>query len=725
MNIINKEKFFSEKKLKKVKQCDIMFSGSTFFDLKIQLQIKRIVSYMENNTVSKDTSAKSKAPAMLHIFTALAAALLFCALAVMKMPLYPKMLSPVKWVFVILIPFISLFLFYLLIKKPRRSVFRSAKYIYLIASPAAMLLMINVVFDPAKAEYYSQNFSSAFLPGWAALWCLGMTAVYLIMVLIRHTVHNGYQKGSFWARTIYALAVMYTPQKTLDKKKRQGRAGWAAASVCMVFIALGVFIGTVTMFLHGVYSNMEFEAILFTVRFAAGGLALEDLLSGFALTVFFALVTGYLCYHAGKCFGNDEITVADASGEGKYTLRLNKRKRSVHVITSSVLLVVCITLFSAQTHFVNYLNMKFSKSDLYENYYVKPDESILTFPEKKRNLIYIYLESIENTYASKQEGGSQEKNYMAELTALTKDKDSVSFSNTGSLGGASVYVPSITFTQGSTVAQTSGVSLNTKIFPPYTAKEFPSTVRLEDILHDNGYEQLYIEGSKGEFSMYDKYVGRYENSKVFDRKTASDQGYTDENADYIWKWGIEDRKLIDVTKDLITQMSKKDKPFFVTMYTMDTHTFECGHRCPNCDSSINSDYLASVDCCSKMISGFVDWIKQQPFYENTTIILVGDHLGNKKTTLVDIDEDYVRTTYNCIINPAKKASKTTEREFSSLDMFPTTLSAIGVEINGDRLGLGTDLFSKTKTLCEELGTKEYINGLERSSEYYDKEFYPS
>ena len=67
MNIINKEKFFSEKKLKKVKQCDIMFSGSTFFDLKIQLQIKRIVSYMENNTVSKDTSAKSKAPAMLHI----------------------------------------------------------------------------------------------------------------------------------------------------------------------------------------------------------------------------------------------------------------------------------------------------------------------------------------------------------------------------------------------------------------------------------------------------------------------------------------------------------------------------------------------------------------------------------------------------------------------------------------------------------------------------------
>ena len=352
-----------------------------------------------------------------------------------------------------------------------------------------------------------------------------------------------------------------------------------------------------------------------------------------------------------------------------------------------------------------------------------PDKTRLTFPEKKRNLIYIYLESIENTYASKQSGGSQEKNYISELTDLANDKDSVNFSNTELLGGASVFVPSITFTQGSTVAQTSGISLNTKILPPYTAAEFPSAVRLEDILHDNGYNQLYIEGSKGEFSMYDKYVGRYENSRVFDRKTASDEGYTDENADYIWKWGIEDRKLIEITKELISDISKKDEPFFVTMYTMDTHTFESGHRCPNCDSSITNDYLASVDCSSRLVSDLVSWIKQQPFYENTTIILVGDHLGNEKTTLVEIDDDYVRTTYNCIINPAKRPVNTKNRKFSSLDMFPTTLSAIGVDIKGSRLGLGTDLFSRTPTLCEELGTQEYMDALEQSSEYYDTVFY--
>ena len=223
--------------------------------------------------------------------------------------------------------------------------------------------------------------------------------------------------------------------------------------------------------------------------------------------------------------------------------------------------------------------------------------------------------------------------------------------------------------------------------------------------------------------MYDKYVGRYDDCKVFDRKTAADEGYSDENADYIWKWGIEDRKLFDITKQLITDISQKDRPFFVTMYTMDTHTFETGHRCPDCDSSITGDYLASVDCASRQASEFVSWAKQQPFFENTTIILVGDHLGNEKTTMVDIPSGYVRTTYNCIINPAKQPAKTHGRIFTSLDMFPTTLSAIGVDIKGDRLGLGTDLFSQTPTLCEQLGQQEFMDKLEQSSKYYDTQFY--
>ena len=394
---------------------------------------------------------------------------------------------------------------------------------------------------------------------------------------------------------------------------------------------------------------------------------------------------------------------------------LNWKKRAVHIVLSALLLIGSVLLFSRQTDFFHYLNMKSDKSSLYDNYYVAPSESVISFPEKKRNLIYIFLESMENTYASKDIGGSQDIDYISGLSELAFDKDSVNFSNTDKLGGASVFIPAITHTMGSTVAQTSGIPLNTELFD--FSKEFPPVKRLEDVLHDNGYNQLYIEGSKGEFSMYDTYVGRYDDSLVYDRITLVEKGYAEEGTDYIWKWGIEDQKLIEITKELITEISQKDKPFFVTMYTMDTHTFESGHRCQNCDDSISNDYLASVECSSRSVIKLVEWIKQQPFYENTTIILVGDHLGNQKTSRVEIDDDYIRTTYNCIINPAKEPANTKNRIFSSLDMFPTTLSAIGVTIKNYRLGLGTDLFSKTPTLCEELGVEVYKEQLERSRDY--------
>ena len=40
--------------------------------------------------------------------------------------------------------------------------------------------------------------------------------------------------------------------------------------------------------------------------------------------------------------------------------------------------------------------------------------------EKKRNLIYIFMESMETSCASKEEGGFFEQNHIPELTKLAK-----------------------------------------------------------------------------------------------------------------------------------------------------------------------------------------------------------------------------------------------------------------------------------------------------------------
>ena len=47
-----------------------------------------------------------------------------------------------------------------------------------------------------------------------------------------------------------------------------------------------------------------------------------------------------------------------------------------------------------------------------------------------------------------------------------------------------------------------------------------------------------------------------------------------------------------------------------------------------------------------------------------------------------------------------------KRTYTTFDAFPTTLAARGADIEGNRLGLGTNLFSSTQTLSERFGVKK-------------------
>ena len=53
---------------------------------------------------------------------------------------------------------------------------------------------------------------------------------------------------------------------------------------------------------------------------------------------------------------------------------------------------------------------------------------VKTFPEEKRNLIYIYLESMETTYFNKDEGGALEVNIIPELYELAQKGKYTAFS---------------------------------------------------------------------------------------------------------------------------------------------------------------------------------------------------------------------------------------------------------------------------------------------------------
>ena len=69
----------------------------------------------------------------------------------------------------------------------------------------------------------------------------------------------------------------------------------------------------------------------------------------------------------------------------------------------------------------------------------------------------------------------------------------------------------------------------------------------------------------------------------------------------------------------------------------------------------------------------------------------------------NVDRSYDRSVYVSVINGAQSPKKLTRRRYSTMDLFPTTLAALGVSIEGERLGLGTNLYSEKPTLIEEFG----------------------
>ena len=88
----------------------------------------------------------------------------------------------------------------------------------------------------------------------------------------------------------------------------------------------------------------------------------------------------------------------------------------------------------------------------------------------------------------------------------------------------------------------------------------------------------------------------------------------------------------------------------------------------------------------------------------------------------DVNGDYNRTIYNCIINAPVEPVNEKNRVFGTYDMFPTTLAALGVEIEGNRLGLGTNLFSDVPTLAEQYGY-DYVNyEFQKNSDFYNSKF---
>lgn len=374
------------------------------------------------------------------------------------------------------------------------------------------------------------------------------------------------------------------------------------------------------------------------------------------------------------------------------------------IIAAISSLLFSVSLFPAVSEIAKTIGNYNHPNELLRNYFVSPKKISVTFPHKKRNLIYIMVESLESSFFSKVHGGAIDDNVIPELYKLAQDNICFSVDN-NCLG----MKPSRDcWTMAATVAQSSGIPF----IVPWGENEYPSELKflpgvtsLFDILHNNSYKQAYICGSKVHFSGMDNFLKTHKVDFVYDLITAKQEKFVPEDYDDGW-WGMEDKKTFDYAKKKIMEISNSDSPFACVIATIDTHFWGGNFRDDCCRHQFDEQWLNVYACTSRLVNAFVEWLKKQSFYSDTTIVIVGDH-PTRLHGYTPIADDYHQHVYNCFINSPVAPLKEKNRDFTLYDMFPTILASLGCEIQGDRLGLGTNLFSDKNTLYEELGEEAF------------------
>ena len=456
-----------------------------------------------------------------------------------------------------------------------------------------------------------------------------------------------------------------------------------------------------------VYGRIGFDSILFTLQSSLSGVQSD-------------LVTSFLVRAALPCVICTVLSCAIL-----LILRTFPVRGFISILTSAALSLGLIGYAAVDVELTDYLAGILRPGKLYEDEYVAPSSVQITFPEEKRNLIYIMLESMETTYLSEALGGASDVTLIPELYALAEEN--INFSHNDGVGGFHA-TSGASWTIGAIVAQTAGIPLKVPAgiddWQNGYGKDgifLPGVRSITNILDEAGYYTSFLCGSNADFGGRKPYYVSHGMDEIYDIHTARRDGIVPE--DYFVWWGMEDLHLFEYARQELTEISQLDEPFAFTMLTVDTHHVG-GYQCAYCLGEFEEPYEQSIACSSRQVLEFVNWLKAQPFWDNTTVVITGDHLSMDNGYFQrNVEEGYERMVYSCILNSPVTATHTKNRDYCAVDLFPTTLAAMGCTIEGDRLGLGTNLFSDTPTLAEGMEFEHFNDALALSSYYYGEHFY--
>lgn len=381
----------------------------------------------------------------------------------------------------------------------------------------------------------------------------------------------------------------------------------------------------------------------------------------------------------------------------------------------TLVVIIASILSLNNVSFFKYLYNNIVTSDLIKKEYYQVEYDDITF-SKKNNLVLIYVESLETTFLSKEHGGAWDYELLPELYSLMDDEDSLYFATDDNKRGIyNMYGTS--WTTSSIISSTAGIPFKIPLErSKFDQKHFlRKVITLGDLLAHVGYNNEVISGANTKFgSLYD-YFKIHGNYNIIDPETVHKY---DIKVDYDPKgsWGFNDKYMFDLAKTRITSLVDQGKPFNEILIGIDSHPID-GYKTSYTVNKFKKQYENVYATESILVSDFINWLKEQPFYDDTVVVIIGDHLCMQTTFMSSVKTED-RGRFNLFINSQRITDKTKNRGVASYDLYPTIISALGANIKNNQIGLGVNLFSNKKTLIEKYGKDKLNKELEKKSKYY-------
>ena len=319
--------------------------------------------------------------------------------------------------------------------------------------------------------------------------------------------------------------------------------------------------------------------------------------------------------------------------------------------------------------------------------YAEPNPKYFGAAEGK-NVIYIHLESIQNFIIDYKLNGEEVTPF---LNSLSKDQNTFYFDNFFHQTGQGKTADAEFMLENSLFGLPQGAAFSTKGRNTYQAQ--PA------ILGKLGYTSAVFHGNTRSFWNRDEIYKSFGFDKFFDLTH-----YTAEENEVV-NYGLLDKPFFKQSMPMLESLSQ---PFYAKFITVTNHfPFPLAQELATIephttgDSSVDN-YFQTVRYADEALKEFFDYLKESGLYENSMIVMYGDHYGisenHKKamstvlgTEVGDFENAQLQRVPLFIHIPGVDGGNM-HQYGGQIDLLPTVLHLLGVDTKG-YVQLGTDLFS--------------------------------